>query len=142
MQHGLRSGEHFPTDGTGTAAGPVLLLQVSVEGLHEGSPHITNVTFPGFVVLMVSVHVVHQASEPTALFVANLTDAELLVILRYFPLGHLAHLPSLRRLVSLNPRPSSLPWLRLTAGTMYNISKRTPTLNGLTSRSSFRCPAS
>ena len=91
---------------------------------------------------MVSMHVVHQASEPTALFVANLTDAELLVILRYFPLGDLAHLPSLRRLVSLNPRPSSLPWLRLTAGTMYNISKRSPTLNGLTSRSSFRCPAS
>ena len=118
MQHGLRSGEHFPTDGTRTATCPVLLLQVSVEGLHEGSPHITDVAFPGFVVLMVSVHVVHQSSEATALFVANLTDAELLVVLRYFPLGDLAHLSGLRRLVSLNPRPSSLPWLRLTAGTI------------------------
>ena len=118
VQHGLGPGEHLPTDGTGTAAGPVLLLQVSVESLHEGSPHVTDVTTPGLVVLVVSVHVVHQASEPTALFVANLTDAELLVILRYFPLGDLAHMSSLRRLVSLDPRPPSLPWLRLTDGTI------------------------
>ena len=115
MQHGLSSGEHLPTDGTGTSASPVLLLQVSVESLDEGCPHITDVTSPGFVVLVVPVHVVHQPSEPAALFVANLADAELLVILGYFPLGHLAHLPCLGRLVALYPRSASLPWLRLAA---------------------------
>ena len=116
MQHGLSSGEDLPTDGTGTSAGAVLLLQVAVESLDEGSPDITEVTSPGFVVLVVPVHVVHQPSEAPALFVANLADTELLVILGYFPLGHLAHLPCLGRLVALDPRSPSLPWLRLTAG--------------------------
>ena len=116
VQHGLGPGEHLPTDGTGTAAGPVLLLQVSVECLDEGCPHITEVTSPGFVVLVVPVHVVHQPSEAPALFVANLADTELLVILGYFPLGHLAHLSGLGCLVALYPRSPSLPWLRLTAG--------------------------
>ena len=142
VQHGLGPGEHLPTDGTGTAAGPVLLLQVSVESLHEGSPHVTDVTTPGLVVLVVSVHVVHQPSESPALFVANLTDTELLVILRNFPLGHLAHLPRLRRLVSLYPRPPSLPWLRLTAGNISERSLASLALNDLTSGSSFRCPGS
>ena len=82
MQHGLSSGEHLPTDGTGTPAGPVLLLQVSVESLDEGCPHMTDVTSPGFVVLVVPVHVVHQPSKAPALFVANLAETELLVILR------------------------------------------------------------
>ena len=120
VQHGLGPGEHLPTDGTGTPAGPVLLLQVSVQGLDEGCPDITEMTSPGFVVLVVSVHVVHQPAEATTLFVTNLTDTELLVILGYFPLGDLTHLPGLRRLVPLYPRSASLPWLWLTAA---NISK-------------------
>ena len=121
MQHGLRSGEHLPTDGTGTSAGGVLLLQVSVESLGEGCPHITDVTSPGFVVLVVPVHVIHQPTEAPTLFVADLADTELLVILGYFPLGDLAHLSGLRRLVPLYPRSASLPRLRLAAG---DISKR------------------
>ena len=77
VQHGLGPGEHLPTDGTGTPAGPVLLLQVSVQGLDEGCPDITEMTSPGFVVLVVSVHVVHQPSESTALETTKLTKAEL-----------------------------------------------------------------
>ena len=59
MEHGLSSGEHLPTDGAGTSIDPVLLLQVSVESLDEGCPLITEVTSPGFVVLVVFVHVVN-----------------------------------------------------------------------------------
>ena len=121
MQHGLSSGEDLPTHGAGTSAGAVLLLQVPVESLGEGCPHITDVTSPGFVVLVVPVHVVHQPSEAPALFVANLANTELLVILRYFPLGDLAHLPCLGCLVLLYPGSASLPCLRLTGG---DISKR------------------
>ena len=64
---------------------------MSVESLDEGCPLITNVTSPGFVVLVVSVHVVHQPSEPTALFIAELTDAEGLDTRGYFLLGCLTH---------------------------------------------------
>ena len=127
---------------TGAGLGVVLLIEVSVQSLHEGCPLMTDVTPPWLVVLVVSVHVVHQPSESPALFVANLTDTELLVILRNFPLGHLAHLPRLRRLVSLYPRPPSLPWLRLTAGNISERSLASLTLNDLTSGSSFRCPGS
>ena len=81
MQHGLGPGEDLPTHGTGTSAGAVLLLQVSVERLGEGCPHITDVTSPGFVVLVVPVHVVHQPSEAPALLLTQLTDTELLVTL-------------------------------------------------------------
>ena len=80
---------------TGTATNPVLLLQVSVQSLHEGCPLTTEMTYPGFVVLVVSVHVVHQPSEPSALFLTQLTDAELLVILGYFLLGILAQISCL-----------------------------------------------
>ena len=120
VEHGLSSTEHFATDWTGTSTDPVLLLQVSVESLDEGCSLITEMTSPGFVVRVVSVHVVHQPAEPTTLFVTNLTDTELLVILGYFPLGDLTHLPGLGRLVPLYPRSPSLPWLWLTAA---NISK-------------------
>ena len=116
MEHGLSSAEHLPTDRAGTSTDPVLLLQVSVESLDEGCPLITEVTSPGFVVLVIPVHVLHQPSESPALFVTNLADTELLVILGYFPLGHFAHLSGLGSLVSLYPRSPSLPWLRLTAG--------------------------
>ena len=69
MEHGLSPAEHLPTDRTGPAIHPVLLLQVSVESLHEGRSLLTEVTSPGFVVLMVSVHVVHQPSETATLFI-------------------------------------------------------------------------
>ena len=92
MEHGLCSTEHLATDRTGASTHPVLLLQVPVESLHEGCPLITNVTSPGFVVLVVSVHVVHQPSEPPALFVAELADAEGLDTRGDFLLGLLAHL--------------------------------------------------
>ena len=95
VQHRLSSGEHLTTDGTGTATSSVLLLQVSVQSLHEGCPNITEMTPPGFVVLVVSVHVVHQPSEPPALLLTNLTDAEPLVIIRYFLFGILAQISSL-----------------------------------------------
>ena len=72
VEHGLSSTEHFATDWTGTSTDPVLLLQVSVESLDEGCPLITEMTSPGFVVRVVSVHVVHQPAEPSALFVTHL----------------------------------------------------------------------
>ena len=140
--HGLRSTEGLPTDWTAAGPGIVVLVEVSVQSLGEGGSQATDVTMPGLVVLVISVHVVHQPSESPALFVANLTDTELLVILRNFPLGQLAHLPRLRRLVSLYPRPPSLPWLRLTAGNISERSLASLTLNDLTSGSSFRCPGS
>ena len=76
---------------TGTATNPVLLLQVSVQSLHEGCPLTTEMTYPRFVVLVVSVHVVHQPSEPSALFLTELTDAELFGVLIDFSLGNFAH---------------------------------------------------
>ena len=79
----------------GTATGPVFLLDVSVQSLHKGCPNTTEMTDPGFIVLVVSVHVVHQPSEPPALFLTNLTDAEPLVIIRYFLFGILAQISSL-----------------------------------------------
>ena len=48
-------------------------------------------TFPRLVVLVVSVHVVHQASETTALFTAEFTDAEGLDTLGDFLLGGVTH---------------------------------------------------
>ena len=48
----------------------VFLLQVSVQSLNKGCLVIANMTPPGFVVLVVSVHVVHQPSEPSALLLA------------------------------------------------------------------------
>ena len=77
MEHGLSSTEHFATDWTGTSTDPVLLLQVSVESLDEGCPLITEMTSPGFVVRVVSVHVVHQPAEPSALFVTHLGKGSL-----------------------------------------------------------------
>ena len=94
-QHGLGPGECFPTNMAGTATCLVLLLEVSVQSLHEGCPNTTEMTGPGFEVLVISVHVVHQPSEPPALFLTNLTDAELLVIIRYFLFGILAQISSL-----------------------------------------------
>ena len=94
-KHGLGSGKGLPTGLTGALVITVLLLEVSVQSLHEGCPNTTEMTDPGFEVLVVSVHVVHQPSEPPALFLTNLTDAELLVIIRYFLFGILAQISSL-----------------------------------------------
>ena len=70
VQHGLSPAEHFPTDRAGPPADAVLLLEVPEESLHEGSPLVTDVTSPGLVVLVISVHVVHQSSETAALLIA------------------------------------------------------------------------
>ena len=79
--HGLSSAELLPADGTGTGLGVVLLLEVSVQSLHEGCPLMTDVTPPWLVVPVVSVHVVHQPSEAPTLLAAQLTEAELLTFL-------------------------------------------------------------
>ena len=79
--HGLSSAELLPADVTGARLGVVLLLEVSVQSLHEGCPLMTDVTPPWLVVLVVSVHVVHQPSEAPTLPAAQLTDAELLTFL-------------------------------------------------------------
>ena len=89
--HGLGPGVDFATRRTGGSVNVMFSLQMSVESLHEGCPLITEVTSPGFVVLVVFVHVVNQPSEPPALFLANLTDAEYFVVLRNFLLGSFGH---------------------------------------------------
>ena len=77
---------------TGAGLGVVLLIEVSVQSLHEGCPLMTDVTPPWLVVLVVSVHVFHQPSEPPVLFIAELADAEGLDILRDFLLCNFAHM--------------------------------------------------
>ena len=72
VQHRLSPGEHLTTDGAGAATSSVLLLQVSVESLHEGCPDVTDVTLPGFVVLVLAMHVIHQPPNPPTLLVAEL----------------------------------------------------------------------
>ena len=67
------------------------LFDVSEQGLGEGGSQVTEVTLPWLVVLVISVHVVHQPSEAPALETTQLTDAELLVTLRYFLLCGLTH---------------------------------------------------
>ena len=91
--HGLSSAELLPADVTGAGLSVVLLLEVSVKSLHEGCPLMTDVTPPWLVVPVVSVHVVHQPSEAPTLLAAQLTDAELLTALGYFPLCNVAHSP-------------------------------------------------
>ena len=79
--HGLSSAELLPADVTGAGLSVVLLLEVSVQSLHEGCPLITDVTLPWLVVPVVAVHVVHQPSEAPTLLAAQLTEAELLTFL-------------------------------------------------------------
>ena len=92
MEHGLGSSEYLATHRTGTTTQPVFLLQVSVESLDKGCTLRTNMTFPRLVVLVVSVHVVHQASETPALFTAEFTDAEGLDTVSDFLFGFVTHL--------------------------------------------------
>ena len=70
--HRLGSLQLHSTARTGTGLGVVLLSQVSVESLHEGCPDVTDVTLPGFVVLVLAMHVIHQPPNPPTLLVAEL----------------------------------------------------------------------
>ena len=83
--------EYLAAHRTGTTTQPVLILQVSVESLDKGCTLRTNMTFPRLVVLVVSVHMVHQASETTAIFIAEFTDAEGLDTFGDFLLGGVTH---------------------------------------------------
>ena len=60
---------------------------MSEQGLGEGGSQVTEVTLPWLVVLVISVHVVHQPSEAPALLATQLTDAELFTAVRYLLLG-------------------------------------------------------
>ena len=64
---------------------------MTVQSLDEGSSSTTDMTAPRSVVLVVSVHVIHQPSEAPTLFLTQLTDAELLAILSDFSLCSFAH---------------------------------------------------
>ena len=107
----LGPGVVLATSGTKSSVNIVFSLEVSVESLHKGCPLIAEVTSPGFVVLVVFVHVVNQPSEPPALFLANLTDAEYFVVLRNFLLGKLAHAFFLWEANFCSWSPSSFLWL-------------------------------
>ena len=91
-QHGLSPGVRLPTLGAGALVHLVDLLQMSVESLHEGRAGGAETALPGLVVAVVFVHVVHQPSEPPALFLAQLANTELLVVLSYLFLGAVAQL--------------------------------------------------
>ena len=91
LHHGLGPPDLLQTDVTPAGLGVVLLPEVPVQALGEGGSQATDVTMPGLVVLVISVHVVHQPSEAPTLETTQLTDAELLVTLRYFLLCGLTH---------------------------------------------------
>ena len=91
-QHGLSSGVSLPTLGAGTLSDLVDLLQVSVESLHKGRAGVAVVALPGFVVAVIFVHVIHQPPEPAALFLTELANTELLVVLGNLLLGAVAQL--------------------------------------------------
>ena len=91
-QHGLGSGVGLPALWAGALVHLVDLLQMSVQSLHESFTGVAEAALPRFVVAVVFVHVVHQASEPPALFLAELADTELLVVLSNLLLGAVAQL--------------------------------------------------
>ena len=91
MKHGLSSRIKFATEGADCSLGFMFLFEVSVQSLDESCPLTTEVTPPGLVVLVISVHVVHQPSEAPALLATQLTDAEPFVMLRESLLGGVAH---------------------------------------------------
>ena len=105
--HGLRSTEGLPTDWTAAGPGIVVLVEVSVQSLGEGGFQVTEVTLPGLVVLVISVHVVHNTTESATLEATQLTDTELPAALRYFLLCNLAHHSCLGSR-HFNSRPTSL----------------------------------
>ena len=91
-QHGLSSRVGLPTLGTGTLVHLVDLLQMSIESLHKGSTGVAEIALPRFVVTVVFVHVINQPSEATALFLAQLANTELLVVLSNLFLGAVTQL--------------------------------------------------
>ena len=74
------------------------VLHVSVQSLDKGCLHITDVTLPRLVVLVVSVRVVNQSPETPTLLLTDLTDAELLIVLRDFSLGMFTEFLSTERI--------------------------------------------
>ena len=100
LHHGLGPPDLLPTDVTPAGLGVVLLPEVPVQALGEGGSQATDVTVPGLVVLVISVHVVHQPPEPATLEAAQLTDTKPPATLRYFLLCNLAHQPRLGRSIS------------------------------------------
>ena len=87
MKHGLSSRIKFATEGADCSRGVMFLFEVSVQSLDESCPLTTEVTSPWLVVLVISVHVVHQPSEAPALLATQLTDTELSTAVRYLLLG-------------------------------------------------------
>ena len=88
------------------------LLEMPVQSLDEGGLVVTVGALPGLVVAVVPVHVVHEPPEAPTLPLAQFTNTELLVVLRYFPLGVITQrLPLdqlLRRDDLLGPAPLPL----------------------------------
>ena len=54
MKHGLSSRIKFATEGADCSRGVMFLFEVSVQSLDESCPLTTEVTLPGFVVLVIS----------------------------------------------------------------------------------------
>ena len=122
LEHGLSSGVEFSADMTVGPVRVVLLLEVSVQRLDEGSLLITEVTAPWLVVRVISVHVVHQPSESAALFATQLTEAELLTAVRYFLLGAVSHSSCFWRAFIFVSWPPSLSFMgkRVSDAEYYN----------------------
>ena len=94
---------------TGTPISSVLLFEVSVQSLDEGCPHITEVTAPRLVVLVISVHVVHQPSESPALLATQLADTEPFPMLRKSNLSRVTYFSLFDLLCRFCPWPSPPP---------------------------------
>ena len=91
MKHGLSSRIKFATEGADCSLGFMFLFEVSVQSLDESCPLTTEVTPPGLVVLVISVHVVHQPSEAPTLLATQLTDTGNCMMLQESLLGGVAH---------------------------------------------------
>ena len=92
----------------------MLLFEMPVESLYKSSLSITEATLPRLVITMVSVHMIHETTKPSALFTAQLTNTELLVILSNLLFSHVAQLTLILQFVKRNDfaRPSSFPFHR------------------------------
>ena len=115
LQHGLSSGVEMSTDRTVGPGKVVLLLEVFVQRLDEGSLLMTDVTAPWLVVLMITVHVVHQSSESPALLATKLADTEPFSMLRKSNLRRFTHFSLFDLLEGFCLRTSLPPPLRLRA---------------------------
>ena len=111
LEHGLSSGVEFSADMTVGPGRVVLLLEVSVQRLDEGSLLITEVTAPRLVVLMIPVHVVNQPSESPALLATQLADTEPFPMLRKSNLSRVTYFSLFDLLCGFCPWPSPPPLL-------------------------------